>query len=60
VTVRTAKNAPKLQSHLIVHVTNGFDSGKQGCSGVGTAFRHLLAPDYIKTRMRSHRCASDT
>jgi len=32
----------------------------QGCSGVGTAFPHLFSQDYIKTWLRSYRCASDT
>jgi len=32
----------------------------QGCCVVGTAFPHLFALDYIKTLLRSHRCASDT
>jgi len=31
----------------------------QGWSGVGTAFPHLFALDYIKTWLRPYRCASD-
>jgi len=31
-----------------------------GWERVGTASPHLLALDYIKIYMRSHRCASDT
>ena len=31
----------------------------QGCSGVGMAFPHLFALDYVKTWLRAHRCAGD-
>jgi len=32
----------------------------QGCAGVGTRSTTFFALDYIKTWLRSHRCASDT
>jgi len=34
--------------------------GVVGWERVRTAFPHLLVLVYIKTRLRSHRCANDT
>jgi len=49
---------------LVVNLVRTVPSGKfRGVvrwEGVKTAFPHLFALDYIKTWLRSHRCASYT